>query len=137
VSLRMYETIYVLRPDLSEDAQRKVFDRINLLIEEDDGKVFHADDWGTRKTAYPVQKFTKGHFVQLTYAGSPGVVGKIERIMRILDEVMKFFSMKVSDEVTEEQLAQEFTRTVSRRDESEPRRRDDRRRGDRRDRRND
>lgn len=130
-SMRLYEVVFVTRPDLTDDAHKRVANRIIELVTEDQGKVLHVDDWGTRKTAYPVQKFNKGHFVQVTIAGFPGVIGKIERILRILDEVMKFFSLKAADVVDPAQLEADTHWSESRRDDSDPKRRGDRG-GDRR-----
>lgn len=130
MKLRKYETVYVVRADLTEEKKQSLFDRLSGIIEEGGGKVLRLDDWGVRKTAYPVQKHSKAHYIQITYAGVPGVVAELERIFRMLDEVMKFYSMRVPVELTEEELGQELIKTEPRRDESSDR---GERRGRRRD----
>lgn len=134
MKLKKYETIYVSRADITEDKQKQLFNRLESIVSEHGGRMLRVDDWGVRKTAYPIQKHSKAHYMQLTYAGAPGVVAQVERILRMLDEIMKFFSLKVADEVSGEEMEQELVRTVSRRDEVERferrGRRDDRRRDD-------
>lgn len=134
MKLKKYETIYVSRADITEDKQKQLFNRLDAIVAEQGGRMLRVDDWGVRKTAYPIQKHGKAHYMQLTYAGVPGVVAQVERILRMLDEIMKFFSLKIADEVSSEEMAQELVRTVSRREETDRfdrrNRRDDRRRDD-------
>lgn len=119
MNLKKYECIYVLRPDLTEDREQKVANRIQLLIESNSGKLMRIDDWGVRKTAYPMQKHSKAHYIQITYAGPAGIVAQLERILRMLDEVMKFHSIKIADQVESEELQQELVRAISKRDEGD------------------
>lgn len=108
MNLRKYESIYVLHPNLTEEAQKRVNNKIHSIITGDDGKILEVNNWGTRRTAYLVRKQGKGHYIQLTFAGNPGVVAKLERNYRITDEVMKFHNLKVADEVSAEELEQEI-----------------------------
>lgn len=125
--MRKYECIYVLRPDLTEDQEKKVTSRIQGIIEDNGGKVMIIDDWGVRRTAYPVQKNNKARYIQMTYAAAPTIVSEVERIMRMLEEVFKFCTMRVEDSVSAEELEQDLVRKTSKRDEHD--------RGDRRNRR--
>jgi small subunit ribosomal protein S6 len=138
VKLRKYETIYVTRADLTEDQHKQLFERIEGIVIEHGGRMLRVDNWGVRRTAYPIQKHAKAQYMQVTYAGKPGVVAQVERLFRILDEVMKFFSNKVTDEISVEELGKELVRTEPQStdtgDRRERRDRDDRR-DDRRDRR--
>lgn len=136
MKLRKYETIYVTRADLTEDQHKQLFERIEGIVIEHGGRMLRVDNWGVRRTAYPIQKHAKAQYMQVTYAGKPGVVAQVERLFRILDEVMKFFSNKVTDEISVEELGKELVRTEPQStdtgDRRERRDRDDRR--DRRDR---
>ncbi len=104
MKLRKYESIYVTKPDLTETEEKKIFERIVSLIENKGGKILRVDDWGVRKTAYPIKKYTKAHYLQLVYVGPPGIVADLDRIFRILDGVIRFYSMKTADEVPAEYL---------------------------------
>ena len=129
LSLRKYETFYLLRSDLSEDVQKRINNKIFETISNDEGKLLQVESWGNRKTAYPVLKQNKALFFLITYAGQPGVVAKLTRLFRITEEVVKYQSLKVADEVTAEELEQDVVFTEKARDENEGRGRQVRGRG--------
>jgi small subunit ribosomal protein S6 len=131
LELRKYETIYLLHPTLSTDQSKKVNEKIFNIIKEDEGKLLHVESWGIRKTAYPVRKQGKGNFFQITFAGKPGVIGKLERSFRITEEIMKFHSLKIADTVEQEELEQDVVFAEKSREDDGRRDRKDRRRSDR------
>jgi small subunit ribosomal protein S6 len=103
---RKYETIYLLRPSLNEDAIKKINDRIFDVI-NNKGKLLVVDNWGLRKTAYPVEKQHKAFMYHLTFAGQPGLVGDVEHLFNLIEDITKFHSLKVAKTVSAEELEKE------------------------------
>ena len=101
---RKYETVMLFRPDLTEESTERINTRLQDLIRDEEGSLLRVDDWGKRRTAYPVHKNSKAHFIQYTYAGRPGIVQRFERTLGMFDEVMKYHSLKLADFVSEEDL---------------------------------
>ncbi len=96
---REYETIYILRPDVSNDAAEKVIERAKDVIARLDGTLTKLDNWGKRKLAYPIQKNTRGIFVYLKYVGFNDLVAELERNLRLLDEVVRFQTVLLDEDV--------------------------------------
>ena len=63
-----YEILLLLDPDLPEEKQGEVVERVRTLIEQGGGTVDRHDAWGRRKLAYPIQKKEEGvyHLVSFT-----------------------------------------------------------------------
>ena len=96
---REYETIYILRPDISNDAAEKVVERAKDVIARLDGTLTKLDNWGKRKLAYPIQKNTRGIFVYLKYVGFNDLVAELERNLRLLDEVVRFQTVLLNEDI--------------------------------------
>jgi small subunit ribosomal protein S6 len=96
---REYETIYVLRPDVARDAQERVAGRIGEVVSKEGGRLTQLEAWGRRALAYPVQKHKRGVYVYLKYVGGGAVVNEIERNLRMLDEVLKYQTVKLRDDI--------------------------------------
>ena len=62
-------------------------------------KVIRFTNQGKRKTAVPVAKNAKALYVHVLYVGKPGLVGELERNLKMIDSVTKFQSVKVADDV--------------------------------------
>lgn len=95
--LREYETIYVLRPDLPKATLEKVASRVEDVVGREGGKMTLVENWGRRPLAYPIQHQKRGVYVYVKYLGDGAVVAEVERNFRMLDEVMRFQTVKVSD----------------------------------------
>jgi small subunit ribosomal protein S6 len=98
-SAREYETIYVLRPDAGREASESISSRVLDVISKQRGALTRVENWGYRKLAYPVKKHGRGVYVYLKYVGDGVLVAELERNLRLQDAVLKFQTVKISDEV--------------------------------------
>ena len=99
-----YETIYVLRPDVDADTAEKVQVRVNEVVLREQGKLVKVEGWGRRKLAYPVAKHRKGVYVYVKYVGQGGLVGELERNLKLQDVVLKFQTVLTREAVDPEQI---------------------------------
>ena len=97
--VREYETIYVLSPNTTKEGSEKIATRVGEVMEREQGVLTLVENWGRRQLAYPVSKHRRGVYVYLKYTGGGAVVNELERNFRMLDEVLKFQTVKVRDEV--------------------------------------
>ncbi len=104
--MRRYETIYILRPNLSESEITKVIESTNQIITDVKGSIIALDRWGIRKLAYLIKKETQGYYVFCDYAATPEAVSEIERKFRIDDAVLKYMTVKLADAITSEQITE-------------------------------
>ena len=96
---REYETIYILRPNTPNEGVAEVNTRIKGVIEGMGGKVIKVDNWGKRRLAYEVAKERKGIYLYWLYLAQPGVVEEAERNLRMLDNVIRYLTVKVDENV--------------------------------------
>lgn len=96
---REYETIYILRPNTPNEGVAEVNTRIKGIIENMGGKILKVDNWGKRRLAYEVAKERKGIYLYWLYLAQPGVVEETERNLRMLDNVIRYLTVKVDDNV--------------------------------------
>jgi small subunit ribosomal protein S6 len=96
---REYETIYILRPNTPNEGVAEVNTRIKGVIEGMGGKIIKVDNWGKRRLAYEVAKERKGIYLYWQYLAQPGVVEEAERNLRMLDNVIRYLSTKVDENI--------------------------------------
>jgi len=99
---REYETVFILRPDSSEDERTRVFDRITQVMERLDGHLIKREEWGKRKLAYHIRKHSQGLYFYYKYLGYNDLVAEIERNFRLLDPVLKYLTVKLDSDVDRE-----------------------------------
>ncbi|MEN8211022.1 MAG: 30S ribosomal protein S6 [Thermodesulfobacteriota bacterium] len=105
--MRKYETIFILDPDVKDQARTDLFDRVKGIIARENGILLDFDEWGNKKLAYEIKKKLRGFYVCITYGGTGLLVKELERNLRLSDDVLKFMTLLLSDDVTVEQLEEE------------------------------
>lgn len=96
---RLYEAIYILRPDVSRDAAEKVSARVQEVVQKGNGQLTRVEHWGRRLLAYEVEHNKRGVYVYVNYLGDGALVAELERNFRMLDEVMRFQTVRVPGEI--------------------------------------
>jgi small subunit ribosomal protein S6 len=106
---RDYETIFILRPDTTNDSVGQVNNRLRGIVEQMGGKVLKVDNWGKRKLAYEVAKQLKGIYLYWRYLGHSGLVEELERNLRMLDNVIRYYTVKIDEDVQADARPTEVT----------------------------
>jgi small subunit ribosomal protein S6 len=118
--MKYYETLYIVNPELSTEAYQQVLGKFNGLIEASRGVIIKVDEWGSRPLAYPVKKFEKGVYVLLQYCGDAGITNGLERDLRLDDRVIKYQTVKISDQADAEALKRQAEEMKAKPVESAP-----------------
>lgn len=95
--MRVYEELFILKPDAPEEELDAFIGQIKDLITNGKGTIEKADKWGTRKLAYRVQKYNEGVYVLIQFSSSPDLVKEVERRMRVTDLVIKFITVRIDE----------------------------------------
>jgi len=88
--LNNYEVMYIIRPDLDEEATNAVVERFSSLITANGGKVEDTDTWGKRKLAYPIEDYTEGYYVLCHFTADSQLPKELERNFRISDSILRY-----------------------------------------------
>ena len=88
-----YEIAILYDPDLEVDLE-KATSRVEKILTDNGAKITNQDNWGKRKLAYPIKKHEMGIYVFYTVEMPGASVQKLESILNITDEVIRFLITK-------------------------------------------
>ena len=89
-----YETMYILRPDIAEDEVTNHIEKYNKLLKEFGGSILDSQMRGKRRLAYQIAKHREGIYVQLSHQGDGQHIFKIEKAMRLSEDVIRYMTVK-------------------------------------------
>ena len=95
--LREYEILIILRPDVSDDLLHQAIERVKGVMTSSGTTILLEQNWGKRKLAYEVKKHLKGIYYYIQFAGFPGIVEEVERTIKMLETIIRFQTVKLSD----------------------------------------
>jgi small subunit ribosomal protein S6 len=95
-----YETLYLTRPDLTDEELNKVQGRLKEAILNHEGEIFKSQKWADRNLAYRIGKYNKGTYHILVYKSRRSAVSEIERNLRFFSgDVLRFITVRKKEEV--------------------------------------
>ncbi|WP_457553127.1 30S ribosomal protein S6 [Desulfobacula sp.] len=118
--MRKYETVFISVPDLQEQKRTDLFEKVRNIIANENGILINFDEWGNKKLSYEIKKKLRGHYVCVTYGGTGELIKELERNFRLSDDVLKFMTILLSENVTAEQLEEEAREVQEAKDQSKP-----------------
>lgn len=89
-----YETMFILKPDLSDEQYDSLVDKVKGILGGQQAEVININRMGRRRLAYEVKKLREGYYVLCNYAGSPAATQELERNFRISDDVIRYLIIK-------------------------------------------
>lgn len=91
--MNQYEIAVLFHPDLEVDLS-KAEEKVKKLFTDNGGKVVATDNWGKRKLAYTIKKQEHAIYVFYTVELPGEAVKKVEGILNITDEVVRYLITK-------------------------------------------
>lgn len=88
-----YEMVVLLHPDLEIDLE-KPLKKVEKIVKDNGGKITKSDNWGKRKLAYPIKKQDHAVYVYYEIQLEPTAVTKVEGVLNITDEVIRYLIAK-------------------------------------------
>jgi small subunit ribosomal protein S6 len=88
-----YEIAVLYHPDLEIDLD-KASQKVTKVITDNGGKIMADDNWGKRKLAYKIKNHDHAVYVFYTVQMPAEGVKKVEAILNITDEVIRFLITK-------------------------------------------
>lgn len=92
-----YETMYILRPDLSEEQVEEAIKKYLDLLKDLKAEDIQMQNRGKRRLAYVIEKYQDGFYVQLNYKGDGKQVAPFERAMRLSEDVIRYLTITIKN----------------------------------------
>ena len=90
-----YETVYILKSELTEDNLLKIIEQYQGLLIERGAKNILIENLGRRQLKYPIKRSKDGVYIQMNYDANGEVVLLIERSMKINELIVRYLTSRV------------------------------------------
>ena len=92
--MAVYESMFILHPPLASPAETALPDSPQAPLPKPGGDIRKTDDWGKKKLAYEINKFTEGHYYLVEFSGSHEIIPELEHFFRVNDAVIRFIIVR-------------------------------------------
>ena len=77
-----YEILYIIRPDLTDDAKKELVERFNSILTENGTEVVESKDWAKKRFAYEIAENAQG-------------INEFDRLAKINRDILRHMIVKV------------------------------------------
>ena len=84
-----YELVYIIKPDLEEEALESRIESISQYISGNNGVVDEVEKWGKKKLAYPINHSLEGFYVLTRFKISPTRCKELEASLKISEDILR------------------------------------------------
>ena len=94
--MNKYEAMFIVRPDLSEEDKKTLFQQINDAVTKNAGEVAQGALWADRKKLFfPIKKFTEGVYYLLSFTLNPLAVKDIRHAYKLNESILRVLIVKL------------------------------------------
>ena len=97
-TVRYYESVFALKPTLSEEEVSRKVQEIKDFISKKGGEVLQVIDWGLKQLAYSINHFNHGrYFILQIKSGNTQLPNELDFYYKISEDVIRWLNFQVKE----------------------------------------
>ena len=93
--MAFYESIIIIRQDVSSSDVDKIVDDLKQVIKNYDGNVVKTEYWGLRTLAYEIQNNKKGHYYFMGIEANKPLLDELDRKTKLSESIIRTSLVRV------------------------------------------
>ena len=95
--MRKYETMYIIRPDVEEEAKTNLVERFTKILTDNGAEIAKVDEKGKKRLAYEINDFRDGYYVLVNYTGEEAATKEFDRLAKFSDDIIRHMAIRLED----------------------------------------
>ncbi|WP_456277206.1 30S ribosomal protein S6 [Bacillus sp. AK128] len=95
--MRKYEVMYIIRPNIEEEAQKALVERFNGILTDNGAELTNVKQWGKRRLAYEINDFRDGHYMLVNVNAPATAVQEFDRLAKISEDIIRHIVVSLED----------------------------------------
>lgn len=90
-----YEIVYIIRPDMNDDAKKELVERFDGILTSNGTEVVESKDWAKKRLAYEINDYKEGiyHLINVVAEDSNGI-NEFNRLALINRDILRHMIVK-------------------------------------------
>ncbi len=98
---RGYETLYIIKPKLGDDINKKVIEKVQKWITSNKGEILLHKEIGTKDLATNFEDFTQGYYVQVQFNATNETLDELNSKLRVNEEILRYLTVTLESVTVE------------------------------------
>lgn len=94
--MNKYEAMFIVKPDLSEEERKVLFDQISEAVSKNQGSISKAGVWSEKKKlCFPIKKNQEGAYYLVDFSIAPETIVELRRIYKLNENILRVLITRV------------------------------------------
>jgi len=94
--MKKYETMFIVKPDLSEDEKKALFNQISEAVAKNGGTVSAGAVWSEKKKLFfPIKRYREGIYYLLNFTTEPKSITDINHAYKLNENILRVLITKL------------------------------------------
>ena len=93
--MNSYEHTFIAKQDLSDSQFKKLIEKYESIITNNQGKILKTENWGLRNLSYEISKNKKGIYYHIKFQGIGETIQKLEENENIDESLLRYMTVRV------------------------------------------
>ncbi|SDC40980.1 SSU ribosomal protein S6P [Pelagirhabdus alkalitolerans] len=96
--MRNYEIMYIVRPDIEDDAKTTLVERFNKVLTDNGAEITKAEEKGKKRLAYEINDYRDGYYVLINFKGDENAINEFDRLAKFSDDIIRHMAIREDDQ---------------------------------------
>lgn len=96
--MRDYEIMYIIRPNIEEDARKEIVERFSNYLTSNGATIDKVDEMGSKRLAYEINDFRDGYYVLINFKGNEEAVNEFDRQAKFSEDIIRHIVIRVDEQ---------------------------------------
>ncbi|MFU0791148.1 30S ribosomal protein S6 [Cerasibacillus sp. JNUCC 74] len=96
--MRKYEIMYIIRPDMEEEAQTALIERFKGILTENGAEIEKVDEVGKKRLAYEINDYRDGYYVIINFSSDEQAISEFNRLAKFSDDIIRHIIVREDDQ---------------------------------------
>lgn len=92
--MRAYEIMYIIRPNIEDEAKKALVERFDGILTDNGAEVVDSKEWGKRRLAYEINDFRDGYYHIVKTNADAAAVEEFSRLAKINEDIIRHIVIK-------------------------------------------
>ncbi len=93
-AMNKYELALVVDAKIEDEVRAATVEKAKDYVTKAGGSITNVEEWGKKKLAYEIRHMKEGFYYFIQFDAEPEVPGKIEQVVRIMDNVLRYLCVR-------------------------------------------
>ncbi|NBJ69803.1 MULTISPECIES: 30S ribosomal protein S6 [Clostridia] len=96
--MRKYEIMYIIRPDMEEEAQTALIERFNGILTDNGAEIEKVDEKGKKRLAYEINDYRDGYYIIINFKSDDQAINEFDRLAKFSDDIIRHIIVREDDQ---------------------------------------